>query len=109
MSEPTPDPACLPATAPLRGPRGSLLYSGSDGNQYIVAGGPAHPGDAPLAQAFQALRAGAPELDLLSHRCRQWVEAAGSHGLTQPQAAAVLLGQLALALDLGEEGRPLLP
>ena len=103
MSEPSPDPISLPATAPLRGPRGSLLYSSSDGSQYIIAGGPAQPGDAPLVQSFQALRAGAAELDVLRSQCRTWVEGASRHGLTHEQAAAVLLGQLALALDLGEE------
>jgi len=106
MSESNDRPS-TPATAPLRGPRGSLLYSGSDGIQYIVDGGPAGPSDAPLPQAFQALRAGAAELEAITVLCRAWVEAASAQGLNRQQAAAVLLGQLGQALEVGEEGQPL--
>jgi len=106
MSESTDRPS-TPATAPIRGPRGSLLYCGSDGNQYIVHGGPAGPRDAPLPEAFQALRAGAPQLEALTEDCRAWVEAASSQGLSQ--AGALLLGQLAQSLEVGADDQPLSP
>jgi hypothetical protein len=108
MSESTDRPT-TPATAPLRGPRGSLLYSGSDGNQYIVDGGLADPRDAPLPEAFQVLRAGAPQLEALTAGCRAWVDAASGQGLSRQQAASVLLGQLAQALEVGEGELPLPP
>lgn len=108
MAEP-PDQPTTPATAPLRGPRGSLLYCGSDGNQYIVAGRPAGPRDVPLPLAFQALRSGSVQLEQLTAACRTWVEAAGSQGLNRQQAAAVLLGQLASALEIGEAEEPQAP
>jgi hypothetical protein len=108
MSESTDRPA-TPATAPLRGPRGSLLYGGSDGNQYIVDGGPASPRDAPLPEAFQALRAGAPQLEALSAGCRAWVEGACGQGLSRQQAGALLVGQLAQALEVGDHDQPPAP
>jgi hypothetical protein len=108
MSEST-DPPSTPATAPLRGPRGSLLYCGSDGNQYIVDGGPAGPRDAPLPEAFQALRAGAPQLEALTAACRAWVEAVSGQGLSQQQAAALLLEQLAQSLEVGDGDQPPTP
>ena len=105
----SPDQPTTPATAPLRGPRGSLLYCGSDGIQYIVAGSLAGPTDVPLPLAFQALRSGSAQLEQLTAACRSWVEAAGSQGLNRRQAATVLLGQLASALDIGEADEPQAP
>ncbi|NQV10440.1 MAG: hypothetical protein HQ527_04635 [Cyanobacteria bacterium] len=97
------DRPAIPATAPLRGPAGSLIYSGSDGRQYIVSGMAEGPGQLELTKAFDALRGEAAGLRDLINRCQQWVEAASAHGLSRPEAASVLLGQLAQALENGDE------
>ncbi len=89
----------VPATAPLLGPEGSLLYTGSDGRQYIVCGDPSQAEDQELTAAFQALRAGAHELDDLIGAARDWVVAARDAGLSAPAARRTLLGRLREALD----------
>lgn len=102
--DPTDRPA-IPATAPLRGPGGSLIYSGSDGRQYIVSDTAGGPEQLELARAFDALRGEAAGLQALIHSCRQWVEAATAHGLSPSEATTVLIGQLGQALENGDDPR----
>ena len=89
----------IPATAPLLGPDGTLLYTGSDGMQYIVCGEPDAAERARLLGAFEALRAGAGPLDELIKTSRTWRDAACARGLSREQATEVLLGRLRQALN----------
>ncbi len=89
----------IPATAPLLGPEGSLLYTGSDGRQYIVCGDPSQAGDQELLEAFHALRSGATELDALIEAVRGWVEAATRQGLSPKAARRTLLWRLQQSLE----------
>jgi hypothetical protein len=89
----------VPATAPLRGPGGSLLYTGSDGRQYIVCGDPSQALDQDLMAAFQALRSGATGLEALIHAAQAWVEEASEQGLPVEVARSTLLSRLRQALD----------
>lgn len=93
----------IPATAPLLGPDGTLLYTGSDGMQYIVCGDPDAAERARLLGAFEALRAGAGPLEELIKASRAWRDAACGRGLSQEQATEVLLGRLRQALGDGAD------
>jgi hypothetical protein len=93
----------IPATAPLLGPDGTLLYTGSDGMQYIVCGDPDAAERARLLGAFEALRAGAGPLEELIQASRAWRDAACGRGLSQEQATEVLLGRLRQALGDGAD------
>lgn len=99
-ADPTP---AIPATAPLLGPDGTLLYTGSDGMQYIVCGDPDAAERARLLGAFEALRAGAGPLEELIQASRSWRDAACGRGLSQEQATEVLLGRLRQALGDGAD------
>ncbi len=92
----------IPATAPLQGPSGSLLYTGSDGRQYIVCGDPGAEGEEELLEAFHALRSGAAQLEELVAAARHWVEAAGARGLSPRAARRTLLWRLRQALSDAE-------
>jgi hypothetical protein len=98
----------IPATAPLRGPEGSLLYTGSDGCQYIIRGEASGPdGDRSLLEAFEALRAGAPQLKTLIEAGREWIEHAMRRGVPRERAARLLIEQLTQALgSIQEPGDP---
>ncbi|MCP9884557.1 hypothetical protein KBY97_05385 [Synechococcus sp. ATX 2A4] len=89
----------IPATAPLLGPDGTLLYTGSDGMQYIVCGEPDAEERARLLGAFEALRSGAGPLEELIKTSRAWRDAACTRGLSPKQATEVLLGRLRQALS----------
>jgi hypothetical protein len=89
----------VPATAPLRGPEGSLLYTGSDGRQYIVCGDPSQALDQDLMASFQALRSGAPGLEALIQAAQDWVKEASEQGLSPEVARRTLLSRLRQALD----------
>lgn len=97
--DPSPDdlPA-IPATAPLQGPSGSLLYTGSDGRQYIVCSDPGADGEDELLEAFHTLRSGGAQLEELVAAARHWVEAAGARGLSPHAARRTLLWRLGQAL-----------
>ncbi len=93
------DALTVPATAPLRGPEGSLLYTGIDGRQYIVCGDPAQALDQELMASFQALRSGAQGLEALIRGAQDWVEHASDQGLSPEVARRTLLSRLRQALD----------
>lgn len=101
----TPEPAepAIPATAPLQGPDGALLYTGSDGRKYIVCGEPSQAGDPQLIEAFDTLRAGAAELDGVVEISRRWIEMAIGRGMSRQQAVRLLLDHLGRALSSGNQ------
>ncbi|MBC1261422.1 hypothetical protein FQK07_09100 [Synechococcus sp. BSF8S] len=89
----------VPATAPLRGPEGSLLYTGCDGRQYIVCSDPSQAMDQDLMATFQALRSGAPGLEALIQAARDWVAEASDQGLPPAVARRTLLSRLKQSLE----------
>jgi hypothetical protein len=101
----TPEPAdpATPATAPLLGPDGALLYTGSDGRRYIVCAEPSQAGDPQLIEAFDTLRAGAAELDEVVEISRGWIEMAIQRGMSRQQAVRLLLDRLGRALGGGTQ------
>ncbi|MCP9914890.1 hypothetical protein [Cyanobium sp. ATX 6F1] len=84
----------LPATAPLLGPDGALIYTTSDGRQVIVCDDPSLAGRPELIEAFQALRAGAPELEAVGQAAERWIAVAERYGVNRELALALLLERL---------------
>ncbi|MCP9848756.1 hypothetical protein [Cyanobium sp. Morenito 9A2] len=84
----------LPATAPLLGPNGALIYTTSDGRQVIVCDDPSLARRPELLEAFQALRAGAPELKEVERAAERWIEVAERCGLQRELALALVIERL---------------
>lgn len=89
----------LPATAPLLGPDGSLIYTTSDGRQVIVCDDPSLAGTPELVEAFQALRAGAPELEVARQAVEAWISVVARFGLSRELSLRLLMANLRLRSD----------
>jgi hypothetical protein len=94
MGLPSDDDLPLPATAPLLGPDGALIYTTSDGRQVIVCDDPSLVGRPELMEAFQALRAGAPELEEVGRAAERWIAVAERYGVSRELGLALLLERL---------------
>jgi hypothetical protein len=89
----------LPATAPLLGPDGTLIYTTSDGRQVIVCDDPSLAGTPELVEAFQALRAGAPELEVARQAAEEWLSVVARFGLSRELSLRLLMAHLRLHGD----------
>jgi hypothetical protein len=89
----------LPATAPLLGPDGSLIYTTSDGRQVIVCDDPSLAQRPELLEAFPALRAGAQELDQAGRAAEEWITVAARCGVPRELALRLLVTRLRLHSD----------